>query len=114
MIGGNKVATVQIKTTTKNAIGESESTWTDEALVKGYLNFQSGQNSYYSWDAKIQETTHIFLCDYDELAGHNVTPENSRFLCEGCIYDILLIDNVQEMRKHCEIYLKYIGAGIGV
>ena len=46
MIGGNKVATVQIKTTTKNAIGESESTWTDEALVKGYLDFQSGQNSY--------------------------------------------------------------------
>lgn len=114
MIGGNRTATIQTKTTIKNAIGERVTTWTDTATIKGFLDFQSGQNDISTYNAKIQETTHLFLCDYSQLAGKGVTAENARFVCDGVVYNILLIDDVQEMHKHLEIYLKYVGAGLGV
>ena len=33
---------------------------------------------------------------------------------DGNIYDILLIDDPMRMHKHLEIYLKYVGGGLGV
>lgn len=114
MIGGNAQATIQTKTTIKNAIGERVTTWTDIATIKGFLDYQGGQNDISTYNAKIQETTHLFLCDYSQLVGKGVTAENARLVCDGAVYDILLIDDVQEMHKHIEIYLKYVGAGLGV
>lgn len=114
MIGGNRIATIQTKTTTKNAIGERITTWTDAIKIKGFLDYQGGQNDLSTYNAKIQETTHLFMCDYSQLAGKGVTSENSRLVCEGLVYDVLMIDDVQEMHKHLEIYLKYVGAGLGV
>ena len=45
-IGGNLKATIQINTTTKNAIGESVKAWTDVQTIKGWLDLGSGNSSY--------------------------------------------------------------------
>lgn len=61
MLGGNTTANIQTKTTIKNSIGEMETTWSDIAIIKGFLDYESGQNDLSKYDAKVQETTHIFM-----------------------------------------------------
>lgn len=78
MLGGNTTAKIQTKTTTKNSIGEMEATWSDIAIIKGFLDYESGRNDLLKYDAKVQETTHLFLCDYSELAGKGVTSEKQQ------------------------------------
>ena len=114
-IGGNIVATVQVCTgTTKNEIGELVKTWADAQSIRGWLDLQSGDSRYTTFDAKIQESTHIFIGDYVEL-DKRITAENSRLqLGSGeaaLVYDILMIDNPMEMKKgsHLEIYLRFTG-----
>lgn len=114
MLGGNTTANIQTKTIIKNSIGEMETTWSDIAIIKGFLDYESGQNDLSKYDAKVQETTHIFMCDYSQIAGKGVTSENCRLVCEGLVYDILMIDDVMELHKHVEIYLKYVGEGTGI
>lgn len=67
MLGGNTTAKIQTKTTTKNSIGEMEATWSDIAIIKGFLDYESGQNDLSKYDAKVQETTHVFMCDYSQI-----------------------------------------------
>ena len=112
MIGGNKTATFQVKQTIKNAIGERVTTWVNVVTVKGFLDL-SGGDSDYSLNAKVQESTHLFLCDYSALAGHGVTSENCRMICEDLMYNVMLIDDPMRKHEHLEIYLKYVGAGTG-
>lgn len=107
-IGGNTTATLQVKTATKNAIGEQVPTWKDVQTIKGWLDLQSGEAKYNTYYAKIQESTHIFVCDYVELDA-NITAENARAVIHGKAYDIKLIDNPMEMNQQLEIYLKYTG-----
>ena len=107
-IGGNTTATLQVKTATKNAIGEQVATWKDAQTIKGWLDLQSGEAKYNTYYAKIQESTHIFVCDYVELDA-NITAENARAVIHGKAYDIKLIDNPMEMNQQLEIYLKYTG-----
>lgn len=54
------------------------------------------------------------MCDYSQIAGKGVTSENCRLVCEGLVCDILMIDDVMELHKHVEIYLKYVGEGTGI
>lgn len=63
-IGGNVIALVQVKDEgQKNAIGEREHKWTDVVDLFGWLDYQGGQSASNTYDAKIQETTHVFtLC----------------------------------------------------
>lgn len=107
-IGGNTTATLQVKTATKNAIGEQVPTWKDVQTIKGWLDLQSGEAKYNTYYAKIQESTHIFVCDYAEL-DVNITAENARAIIHGKSYDIKLIDNPMELNQQLEIYLKYTG-----
>lgn len=119
MIGGNQTAILQIKQTQKNVIGESEMTWIDAYQLTGWLDLSNGDSTS-TYNAKIQESTHIFLCDYDELIATNdnqtiqLTSENSRMVINNQVYDIKLIDDPMGMHEHLEIYLKYIGGGLGV
>lgn len=107
-IGGNTTAVVQTKgTVAKDSIGANTITWSDAKTLTGWLDLSAGDSKRIPFNAKIQESTHIFLCDYVALTG--VTPENSRMTINGNVYDILLIDDPMEMHEHLEIYLRFIG-----
>lgn len=107
-IGGNLKGELQIKTASKNEIGESVSTWETRHILTGFLDLSSGDSNYATYSAKIQESTHIFLCDYLQL-DNDITSENSRMLVNGKRYDIMLIDDPMELHEHYEIYLKFTG-----
>lgn len=107
-IGGNLQAIIQTKESSgKDAIGANVYTWVDAVTVTGWLDLSAGDSKRTPFNAKIQESTHIFLCDYVDLAS--VTPEESRMVIQGLIYDILLIDDPMNMNEHLEIYLRFIG-----
>ena len=139
MIGGNTSATLQIKFTKKNSIGEAEKTWVNAYRVTGWLDLSNGDSTT-TYNAKIQESTHIFMCDYDKLIALtddflwdslnfennwivddptdipfiSLTSDNARMIINDAIYEVQLIDNPMELNQHLEIYLKYIGGGLGV
>lgn len=89
---------------------------------------------YVPADDKVQESTHIFLCDFtnlknlstdwvwnpfsfltgvisktDEQETVDVTSDNARMVVNGEVYEILLIDDPMNMHDHLEIYLRFIG-----
>lgn len=109
-IGGNTTAQIQIATARKNEIGETVNSWEDAQSLRGWLDLSSGDSRYSSFNAKIQESTHIFVCDYVPLKS-GIEAENSRMIINGKRYDILLIDNPMEMGSgsQLEIYLRYTG-----
>lgn len=111
-IGGKTIGTVQVNTVVKNAIGEGEKTWADAFNHAGWLDLQSGDSKYSIHNAKIEESTHVFICDYHSgiyaLAG-----KDARMIIKGMVYDVLLIDNPMEMNEHLEIYLRKVGAWDG-
>ena len=111
-IGGNITGIVQTKTTAKNDIGEAVKTWTDAFFPLGWLGLQSGDSKHSNFNAKLEESTHVFLCDYHSgiyaLAGQDV-----RMIIKGMVYDVLLIDNPDEMDEQLEIYLRKVGAWDG-
>lgn len=107
MIGGNIIAVLQAKTTTKNAFGEVTNSWSDVQLLKGYLDFTGGDGSYKSnFKGSVEETTHIFICDYDKVAS-KATPTTCRLICDNKVYDVLMIDDPMNLHQHLEIMLKY-------
>ena len=67
MIGGNIDAIIQIKHTgSKNAIGEQNDDWLNVLKIRGWLDFSSGEAKYNTYKAKVEESSHIFVCDYQE------------------------------------------------
>ena len=106
MIGGNIVAKLDVKNTVTNEIGESIETWNTIDIITGFLDLMSGDSKYLNFNAKLQESTHIFICDYKKL---DVKVEKSRMVINNKTYDIMLIDNPMELNEHLEIYLKYVG-----
>ena len=109
-IGGNIKATIQVYTTTKNEIGEKVKDWADVQTIKGWLDLQSGDSRNTTFNAKIQESTHIFVADYVAL-DERITAESARMVINGKRYDILLIDNPMEMGSgsQLEFYLRFTG-----
>lgn len=109
-IGGNTDAVIQISTTTKNAIGEQVKAWQTVQTLHGWLDMQSGDSRYRMYDAKIQESSHVFVCDYVTLDSR-INAENARLVNNGAVYDIMVIDNPMQMKtgSQLEIYLKYTG-----
>jgi len=117
MIGGNLTATIQVKSVEKkNSIGERVNQWVDVTSIKGFLDFSAGDTLNNNYNAKIQESTHIFVCDYQPLTldeKPDVTPENARMIIEGQVYDIKIIDDPMNLHQHLEIYLKFVGGQNG-
>lgn len=111
-IGGNTLGILQVKTTIKNAIGEAIETWHDSCLLTGWLGLQSGDSKRANFNAKIEESTHVFLCDYDSTA-YSLACEDTHMILKGFVYDVLLIDNPDEMDEQLEIYLRKVGAFSG-
>lgn len=133
-IGGNISALLQVKgTMEKNSIGACEYDWLDCTSLFGWLDLSTGDSKRTTFNAKIQESTHIFLCDFtslknlstkwvwnpfssitgiinqDEEKTVDVTSDNARMVIQGVVYEILLIDNPMNMNEHLEIYLRFIG-----
>lgn len=108
MIGGNVTIQLQLKTTMKNAIGESVKTWETVQNLNGWLDYQAGDSKYTSFNTKLQESTHVFVADYTPLDSR-LKSENSRAVVNGKTYDVLLFDNPMELNKQWEIYLKFTG-----
>ena len=139
-VGGNITALVQVKDFgTKNSIGEKEHVWSDVTALTGWLDYASGQNSVADYNAKVQSTTHYFICDFTSFKNLSkkwvwnpsnlhtgviqseqdettidATSENARMIINGNLYQILLIDDPMELHEHLEIYLQYLGGGLGV
>lgn len=109
-IGGTTKAIIQIGTSAKNEIGETVQRWQDAQTLKGWLDLASGEARYGTFNAKIQESTHIFICDFVKLAN-GIDAETARMTINGKRYDILLIDNPMEMGSgsQLEFYLRYTG-----
>lgn len=107
MIGGNIKAVLQQKSgSTTNSIGERIHAWSDYHEFKsGWLDLSSG-DSKYTYDAKLQESTHIFVTDYAPIDRN---AKNKRLKVGVDVYDVLLIDDPMELHQHLEIYLKFVG-----
>lgn len=123
-IGGNTLALFQIKTEgERNTIGEVKCSWKDALTVNGWLDLATGDSKRTVYSAKIQESSHIFMCDYQplvaELAAETpdgtvaLTSENARVIIENQVYDIMLIDDPMNLHQHYEIYLKFTGGQNG-
>ena len=134
-IGGNIYALLQVKGNgAKNGIGAFEYDWVDCTSLHGWLDLSAGDSKHSTFNAKIQESTHIFLCDFtnlknlstdwvwnpfssltgvisktDEQETVDVTSDNTRMIVDGKVYEILLIDDPMGMHDHLEIYLRFIG-----
>lgn len=139
-VGGNINALVQVKDNgVKNAVGEREHVWSDVTSLKGWLDYQGGQDTISTYDAKLQETTHIFICDFHSFRNLSkkwvwnpfnlhtgviqsteqdekvdVTSANARIVIDGNVYQVLHIDDPMNMHQHLEVFLKYVGGGQGV
>ena len=108
MIGGNTIAQLQRLAVKKNEVGEQVKDWGRVMEIKGWLDLSSGDSKRTVYYSKVQESTHIFICDYVKIPD-NVTAENSRLAADGKTFDILLIDDPMGMHGQLEIYLKYTG-----
>lgn len=106
MIGGNKQATLQVKTIAKNKIGESVESYEDFHVFVGWLDFLSGGASTDNYNAMIQESTHVFVCDYFPLS---LQESECRLVVDNKAYEVTLIDNPMELNEQLEFYLKYTG-----
>lgn len=104
-IGGNIQAIVQVKQTQRNSLGETVTEFKDFKTIQGYLDYISGESGLGVYNAKLEDTTHIFVCDYEELPGEN----EIQFIISGKTYEVKLIDNPMGKGYHLEIYLRYVG-----
>lgn len=107
MIGGNTFGVLQRKTVAKNDIGETIENWTGAITILGWLDLSSGDSHTSVYDRKVQESTHIFLCDYLDLSDYD--PENCRMVIDNRNYEVKLIDDPMGLHQHIEMYLKYMG-----
>lgn len=116
-IGGNISAIIQIAAVVQDEIGDDVTSWIPaRPSFNGWLDLSSGDSPSVNFNAKIQESTHIFVCDYFPLIYSvegqpdvEITPENSRMIIDGKVYDVMLYDNPLQMNQQLEIYLKYVG-----
>ena len=111
-IGGSIYGTLQVKSTARNDIGEAVATWTDAFVMRGWLGLQNGEQKRQNFNAKIEESTHVFLTDY-HFGVYALADKDTRMIIKGFVYDVLLIDNPDEMDEQLEIYLRRVGASNG-
>ena len=108
-IGGNITGSFLVKHCEgKNAIGEPDIVCAEAFVHRGWLGLQNGDSKRTSFNAKIEESTHVFLCDYHE-GIYALADQDTRMIIKGSMYDVLLIDNPDEMDEQLEIYLRKIG-----
>lgn len=139
-VRGNITAVIQVKDDgIVNEIGEKQHVWADVVALKGWLDLSNGQSDINSYKAKVQTSTHLFICDFKSFKNLSktwewnpikatggviqsknnndkidITSENARIIINNLVYHILLIDDPLGLHHHLEIMLKYIGGGLSV
>jgi hypothetical protein len=119
-IGGNIRAEIQKKITETDEYGNPKrdergvaiTSWKGVCTFPGWLAMQSGDSKYTNFSAKVEESTHVFLSDFIKSV-YALADENTRLVINKTVYDVLLIDNPQEMDEQLEIYLRRVGAWNG-
>lgn len=107
MIGGNIKGLLQVKTNdSTNAIGERTPTWKLSNELWGFLDYIGNSTNRNNFHTKLEESTHVFICDYVAL---DKRPENKRMIIEDLEYDVVFIDDPMNLHQHIEIYLKFTG-----
>lgn len=118
MSDGNTTALLQVQGGhTRNEVGKRVPIWHDVMELEGFIDLQSGSTPYTTYNAPIQESTHVFVGDYVpipdtlEVDGQivQVCAENARMVAKSQEYDVMLIDDPMELHDHLEIYLKFTG-----
>ncbi|MBQ8279491.1 MAG: hypothetical protein IJZ23_06895 [Roseburia sp.] len=124
MIGGNTTGILQVQAGhERDSVGKRIPKWHDVPIkdekpeILGWLDLQAGDSKRTTFNAKIQESTHVFVCDYQpipatlEIEGEvvKVEAETVRFVANSRQYDVMLIDDPMELHQQLEIYLKYTG-----
>lgn len=113
-IGGNITGTIQTKAIVDtNEIGEAVYEWTTAYSTIGWLGMTGGNSRYSTYNAKIEESTHVFLCDYHS-GIYALAEQDTRMTIKGFLYDVTFIDNPDEMDEQLEIFLKRVGAESGI
>lgn len=109
-IDGNQFLQIQQKKPSgKNAIGEAVHDWVTVQSIWGWLDMSNGDSKHTTYNAKIQESTHVFVADYVPLV-EGVKAENTRAVDEdGIVYEVMLYDDPMKLHEQWEIYLKYTG-----
>lgn len=106
-INGNINASIELKEDSKNSIGENIIQWKPYKTLFGWLDYANGDSGHLNFLSKVEESTHIFICDYVDVGM--AKPNNSRMIINNKIYEVKLIDNPMELNRQLEIYLKYVG-----
>lgn len=107
MIGGNLKAVIQVKECSTNEIGEAVLTWNDTTKINGWLDLSSG-NSHYSHKTKTEDSTHVFISDYNSIV-RELDITKCRLKINDRIYEIKFIDDPMEIHDHLEITLNLLG-----
>ncbi len=102
----------------KNEIGEQIPKYIDYKTFRGFLDMANTNTSHSTYSAKIEESTHYFICDYEELPDfvdadgitRKATINELKAYCNNKEFDVLWLDNPMELNYQYEIYLEYKGA----
>lgn len=87
-------------------IGKNNEAWDDLVTIRGFLDLSSGSSFRETYNAKVQESSHVFICDYVEITEKAT---NLKAECNGMEFDVTLIDDPMGLHEHLEIFLKYVG-----
>lgn len=109
MIGGNVTAEVRRAKMALSAQGKAIEGGTETVMeIVGWLDYQGGQKGHTAYQAPIEDTTHVFLSDYD--ADYASQKEDGLSLVVGGRrYEVLLIDDPMGLHEHLETFLRYAG-----
>lgn len=88
-----------------NEIGEATTEWQELVSALGVLDYISGTTQR-DYKVKLEDSTHIFICNYFELPKDE---NDLKASIKGIEYEVIKVDNVMEMNDHYEIYLKQLG-----
>ena len=109
MVGGNTAAEVvrSVKSTSKRGI-RVESGIELVMSLKGWIDYQSGQNSHTTFNAELANTTHVFLCDYDAKYAALRKEKGLSLVIDGNRYEVLLVDDPMGLHQHIETFLRRV------
>lgn len=112
-VKGNTPFVIQIQDgSALNEIGERVTTWKDAVSFDGILSLQSGDSKYTNYKTKAEESSHVVLTDFNADI-YALADRNTRLIAKGRMYDVLLIDNPDELNEHLEINLRFVGVQNG-
>lgn len=106
-IGGNTVCDLIYESGyTINEIGEKVPQRAVYKSLRGFLDLSNGDSRFMTYNTKLQESTHLFICDYVHI---DKRASELRAVINGREYEVTTIDNPMELNEHLEIYLNYVG-----